>query len=376
MTEKKPKKEKVQIETRAPQRRGIFDNLGKDRQKVKHPFGEIMNFPAENEVEPEDTQPIIPNQHNQHNQSYSTNPTNPVSPQSDYTKVANSIAREAVPERFFKGMSKNTYDALYLKTRGAVNPIRKIRATKSDLIRWTGVSDVTIDKHLKHLKSVGLLKVDFVVGSHDGNWYEVFIPEEADSPNQTNLTNPPNLPKKVGWDPPNLVGGDWVGLTPVNIEENASLKTSLKTNTKNDDDARATFAGFIEKFQTAAEDVTGKKMTRRDGENLEKFAELLILELKIAARRTENISSVPAFLTEVLRRKLRDAPTAKNPKVKTDTLGKPGDESRYEIKPLDAGGRESALAQLREFAGDEFLQDFKKWYTEEDWSWLVKQLEK
>ncbi len=374
MTEKKPKKEKVRIETRAPQRRGIFDNLGKDRQKVKHPFGEIMNFPAENDVESEDTQPtqpIIPNQSNL------TNLTNPISPRSDYTKVANSIAREAVPERFFKGMSKNTYDALYLKTRGAINPIRKIRATKSDLIRWTGVSDVTIDKHLKHLKSVGLLKVDFVAGSHEGNWYEIFIPEELYPTNLPNQPNPPNLPKKVGGDPPNLVGGvGWV-LSPINTGENAFPKTSLKTNTNDDDETRATFADFVEKIQRAAEEVAGEKMTRRDGENLGKFADLLILELKIAARRTENISSIPAFLTEVLRRKLRDAPPhAKNSKVKTDTLGKPDADSGYEIKPLDADGRETALVQLREFADDDFLQDFKKWYTAEDWVWLTEHLEK
>ncbi len=46
----------------------------------------------------------------------------------------------------------------------------------------------------------------------------------------------------------------------------------------------------------------------------------------------------------------------------------------YEIKPLDEKGREATLEQLREFAEDDFLQDFQKWYTPEDWEWLVKEL--
>jgi hypothetical protein len=107
------------------------------------------------------------------------------------------------------------------------------------------------------------------------------------------------------------------------------------------------------------------------------LSDLLILELKIAARRTGGISSVPAFLTEVLRRRLREAPPSQNSKskVKTDTIGKPEIET-YEIKALDEAGREAALAELREFADDDFLEDFKKWYTPEDWGWLVAKLEK
>jgi hypothetical protein len=46
----------------------------------------------------------------------------PVSPARDYTKVANSIRREAVPAGLFKGKSKQLYDALYGLTRGAVVP--------------------------------------------------------------------------------------------------------------------------------------------------------------------------------------------------------------------------------------------------------------
>ena len=54
-------------------------------------------------------------------------------------------------------------------------------------------------------------------------------------------------------------------------------------------------------------------------------------------------------------------------------MGKPETES-YEIKALDKKGREEALVQLREFANDDFSEDFKKWYTEEDWEWLKANL--
>ena len=169
----------------------------------------IDNQPNQPNI-PNDNQPNQPNQHhNQENQKS----RKAISPERDFTKVPNSVARDAVPERLFKGMSKNTYDALYLRTRGAVNPVREIRATKSDLLRWTGVSDVTLDKHLKHLRSVGIIKWQFIIGSHEGNIYEVFIPEEIEITNLTNLTNPnlPNLPKKVGGEVPNFLGWGWWG---------------------------------------------------------------------------------------------------------------------------------------------------------------------
>ncbi len=294
-----------------------------------------------------------------------------VSPKRDYTKVANSINRDAVPSGLFKGTSKNTYDVLYQKTRGAIIPTRTLKAIQSDLQSWTNLSHNTLRSHLKHLQSVGLVEVHYKLGDNAGAEYEIFLPEEID------LT--PYHPLPPPTTPQNVVGGTYqnllVGggrLMPENNEETEFLRHSLKTNT-NDDEA---FAPFIEKFQAAAKELTGKNLSVRDRENLEKFADLLILELKIAARRTGNISSVPAFLTEVLRRKLRDiaSPTVRAPKVKPDTVGK-ADAETYEIKALDEAGREAALDQLREFAGDDFLGDFKKWYTEEDWTWLTKELE-
>jgi hypothetical protein len=301
-----------------------------------------------------------------------------VSPKKNFTKVSNSILKQAIPEGLFRGQSKHTYDVLYLHTRGAINPVRQIQLTKLALVKLTGLETKTIQRHLSFLKSTGLITVDPKIGDHKGAIYEVNIPEEVTLPYPT-LVHPAVVEASVpesGIDstpyPSTNSTTVGYGLMPENIKQNEVPKTSLKTNT-NDDEA---FALFIENFQAAAKEITGKKLLKHDAEKLKELSELLILELKMAARRTENISSVPAFLTEVLRRKLRDLPSTitKQTKVKKDAVGK-GEVSEYEIKALDEKGREAALEQLREFVGDEFLQDFKKWYTEEDWSWLIKELE-
>ena len=127
---------------------------------------------------------------------------------------------------------------------------------------------------------------------------------------------------------------------------------------------------MVERFDAAAaKKFTGKGVSKREADAWGTLADLLILELEVVASRTDGISSVPTFLTEVLRRQFfasRQQQSSGEPaKAKIDTVGK-SDSSVFEIKPLNQKGREEALAQLREFAGDDFLQDFKKWYTTED----------
>ena len=317
-----------------------------------------------------------------------------VSPSRDYQKVPNSITRNAIPNKLFRGTSKNTYDVLYLKTRGSINPSRFIEATKRELMKWTGVSHVTIFKHIKHLQSVRLIKVEHKMGSQDGSVYEVFIPEEISeeqttpvpyNPSQAYTTpaypTQPDLPEDMIGNPtkPNKIALDqYHNISPRSmgdiVEKKDSYgysKDSLKT-TNSDDDG---FTSFIRLFQIASEEITGKKLTCRDEKHLESLAQLLILELKIAAQRTDNVSSVPAFLTEVLRRKLRNLPTthSKSQKAKIDTVGK-SEKGEYKIKALSQKEREAALAQLQEFANEEFLTDFKKWYIEEDWNWMMTEL--
>ena len=51
----------------------------------------------------------------------------PIAPARDFSRVPNSITREAIPAGVFRGKSKQLYDCLYWMTRGAVVPTRAVR---------------------------------------------------------------------------------------------------------------------------------------------------------------------------------------------------------------------------------------------------------
>lgn len=306
-----------------------------------------------------------------------TLPETTVSPSKNFTKFSNSLLKQAIPDGLFRGQSKHTYDVLYLRTRGAVNPVREIQLTKVELVKLTGLEIKTIQRHLSFLRETGLITVDPKIGDHKGAVYSVNIPEEITLQHPT-LVQSGVVESTVGETGAKATPHPGINSTTVgsgnrfkNKELSETPNTSLKTNTKDDEAYRR----FFERFHSAAVDLTGKKLSNRELDNFGQLADLLILELKIAARRTDSISSVPAFLIEVLRRQFFAARRVEVPKskVKTDTVGKAEPES-YEIKPLDKKGREVALLQLQEFAEDELLEDFKKWYTTEDWAWLTEQL--
>jgi hypothetical protein len=298
-----------------------------------------------------------------------------IAPNRDFNKRANILEREALPNGLFPGASKAIYDALYLRTLGSINPKRTVQATRKELMKWSGIKNIkTINVHIKRLKDLGLIRITNFTGEQNGSHYEVFLPDE-DNPDQTQTIGKPDPTQKLDSDQDQKMV--WVGSGKITENKEVSItpKTSLKTNTNNDDEA---FAQFIEKFQSASREITGRKLSGREAENLGNLADLLILELKAVARRTGVVSNVPAFLTEVLRRQFfvsrqQQSISSKSSKLKKDAVGKSEVES-YEIKPIDEKGREEALAQLREFAADDFLQDFKKWYTTEDWMWLIENL--
>jgi hypothetical protein len=68
-----------------------------------------------------------------------------------------------------------------------------------------------------------------------------------------------------------------------------------------DDEA---FAPLVLNFKQATKDITGRESSAVEAERWRELSELLVTELKIAAARTGSVSSVPAFLTEHLRRRL------------------------------------------------------------------------
>lgn len=310
----------------------------------------------------------------------------PIAPEKDFARVANSIVRQ-IPAGVFIGKSKQMYDYLYSLTRGAIKPTRSIRISKVGLMLGSGIrSTHTFYNNVRHLEAIGLINTIRIDGEKGGNSYEVMLPEEisgdleqlAQLAQAGQLTQPAQkLPVAVNAETALPALGS--GLT--NTSGSSASKTSFKDNTKNDDESTRISDGFLllaKRLDEATRKLTGKGVLKTEAEKWGTLADLLILELETAAKKTDSISSVPAFLTEILRRQFfvsrQQQSSIKQLKTKTDTVGKADAASEYQIKPLETDGREAALEQLREFAGDSFLEDFKKWYLEEDWQWLMKQL--
>ena len=231
----------------------------------------------------------------------------PVAPERDFTRVANSIVRDVVPGGYFIGKSKQVYDYLYQRTRGAIVPVRSVTISKPALMQGCGIgSERTLLKNLAHLKGLGLVNVTYTDGKHEGNSYEVFLPEEV------GLRTPrtPPTPATSGTSrharaevppvPPVESGVRDVAPDLVESTTSGGPKTLIKTNTDYDDEA---FADFVSALKKATREVTGREVSPTERQRWSELADLLVTELKIAAGRT-TVSNVPAFFTEHLRRRL------------------------------------------------------------------------
>lgn len=240
-------------------------------------------------------------------------------PDRDFGRVANSITRDALPAGAFPGSSKKIYDVLYFRSRAAVTPVHSVRATRRELMKWTGIKDIkTVNAHIKKLIDAGLLVRTKLAGEHEGSIYEVVLPEEVNQYQTRTSTRPVPEPDQSGTEavpePNQKTDSDryqnsvWVGSgNPVDsIDTSGESKTSFKTeDEKLDDEA---FADLVALLKEAAKEVTGKGTALADRERWNEVAELLVTELKQAATRT-TVSSAPAFLAEHLRRRLSRQPT-------------------------------------------------------------------
>lgn len=305
----------------------------------------------------------------------------PVSPVRDFTKTPNSITKYILAHGLFKGKSNQVYDYFWSQSRGNIKPSRTTQRTNKQIKEGTGIgSKNTVADAIKHLEEIGLVIKNTTAGESAGNLYEIFTPEELGYPNLLGIPNTIELLSEDGLatQKTGYLGYPETGMpksneTVANSTVYDDSKTSSKDINTNDDEA---FAVFTSKFQELANEITGQKFTKREADNFGKLADLLILEFRIASRRTSSISSVPAFLTEILRRKLGEKLIPKKAtKIKTRKVENAG-AGGYEIKSLNKNEREVALIQLQEFAEDEFLKDFKKWYIDEDWNWLIEQIKK
>ena len=228
-----------------------------------------------------------------------------VAPQRDFMKVANSIGREAVPAGLFTGKSKLLYDCLYSMTRGAVVPTRTVRISRPKLMAKAHIgSRITFDTNVDRLVRVGLITVRKIAGEHEGNEYTVNLPEDIgfSQTSQTSLTSltssAQNLDRLVRLETSQTSHS----LSTLESTTSDEPKTSFKTNDEDHDDDEA-FAAFIRAWHDAAVEITGRGPLKAEAARWQELAGLLISELKIAAART-TVSSVPAFLTEHLRRRL------------------------------------------------------------------------
>ncbi len=226
----------------------------------------------------------------------------PIAPVRDFTRVANSISREAVPSGAFRGKSKQLYDCLYSLTRGAIVPVRAVRISRPRLMKKAHIgSRVTFETNISHLQTIGLIAVRQIIGEHEGNEYTVLLPEEIGStPSPTGQTRHAQKVDRVvrpeisqTRHTSNVAVSD--GYTPPN--------TFLKTEGAFDDEA------VPKMLREAESEVTGKESSAASWNQV---FEVLATELKIAATRT-HVSSAPAFLAEHLRRRLNKAPTSTSP---------------------------------------------------------------
>ncbi|HLL14432.1 MAG TPA: hypothetical protein VK388_05185 [Pyrinomonadaceae bacterium] len=226
-----------------------------------------------------------------------TGVTGDAAPKKDFTRVANSVVRDAIPAGLFTGKGKQLYDYLYSQTRGAIVPKRSERIPTDKVMRGAGMTRHTYRAHLQRLVLSGLVNVEEKGGEHGGNLFTVNLPEEVgiergdrgDRGDRGVTVQDLHMVQGSESD-----RGDR-GLSVENTGTYDTPKTSFKTIEKFfDDDA------FAKSLREVERELTGKESSAQAWESL---FELLAAELKIAAART-TVSSVPAFLTEHLRRRL------------------------------------------------------------------------
>jgi hypothetical protein len=310
----------------------------------------------------------------------------PLAPVRDFNKRANSIDRDAMPLGVFPGASKKIYDSLYIRTRGAINPVRNIQATRRELMTWSGIQNIkTINAHLKRLKDAGFLKITNFVGEQSGSIYEVFLPEELRvesslSSTQTRPRPDPDQTQKMDSDQTQKMVWVGSGKTTENKDTSADAKTFFKTLRRSDDDAHAN--SLHEKLNAAARAATGKDLTEKDFEAFDEIVELIINETKIARTRTKSVSVYLKFAAENLRRRLYANQSNLKLKSKVFEPGSPDSKSIVENlespEPLGAE-REILLEHLQRIVGEngiEAIEIFRENYTNEDWQWVLENLQK
>jgi hypothetical protein len=390
MTDKKTKTESSSpLRTPKPK-----NKLGLKVPQIAMPHEDMIrpNHSTELTILPKDE--TLPRQSSHTRHTSQTRQTE-IAPTKNYQKVPNSISKQAVPEGWFKGKSKQLYDALYSVTRGAIVPVRKVRIQKSRLMKLAAIgSRITFDSNIEHLIVIGLIKEKVFAGEHEGNEFEVLLPEEISLPSQSSQSSLTTLTSHAQKQDRLVIletrqTSQSSELT--NTRDLDTSKTLFKTLKEVDDDAP--IANVLEKLNEMAQKLTGKDLAKKELEKLSELFELLISETIVAAARTCSVSSPIAFMTENLRRRLYSKPRSTSSEKKDLRpshldVGKKSDQKPGEAiswtpqTPLTQEQRENTLSALKEAkaADSIFYREFKTYgeieYTSEDFEWLLENLEK
>lgn len=295
MTKREPKS-KLQIPTRMARPKGdMFRNLRKPEEVESLSIEELTESSSSitsRGMPPSGGQTPLPL-------------TVSIAPERDFNRRANSLERDAMPSGMFPGTSKKLYDALYLRTRGAMKPVRTIYATKKDLTLWAGIKNrKTIDAHMRYFQMIGLVRRQWVPGQNEGYQFEVLLPEELGQGDR-----PPVVVRPLDQSDQNLdrgsdqISGSGGQTQIVDSKTSSNASKTFKTKEERNIDDDAALADLNAALKAANKELTGKELSSTEAARWGELADVLIAELKIAAART-TVSSVPSFLAEHLRRRL------------------------------------------------------------------------
>lgn len=312
------------------------------------------------------------------------------SPEKDFQKVPNSVTRDILSRGLFKGKSKQIYDFLWSVSRGAINPKREVRKTHKEIMSGAGIgSRNTVVNGMKHLLSIGLINFDSDVGKSQGNLYQVFAPEEigyTSLTDTTDTTDTTGIAQKVVIPVIPLSGITGITQTQENKDTYEFPKTFFKDfKYIDDEETLAAFLKMINKLSEISEKLTGKKPTKFEADTWERLGDLLIGELLKANDKADSISNIPAFLTEVLRRKLINPKTIKNQPAKDPAKNSNDSGKAWGVienkNNLPKEELEETLAiflrNLREEEGFEnLIFGQEQLYSTSDWQWIITELEK
>ena len=312
-------------------------------------------------------------------------------PMRDFSKVANSIMRDAVAGGYFKGKSKQLYDYFYSQTRGYITPRYAVRMSRTQIMAGAHIGSIhTLTQNIAYLQNVlKLIQVESLVGERDGNLYTVYLPEEVglgQSGQLTHLTTSTQLsaPSQLA---PLPVGADTASTAPGS--DSISSTTYRDTNTlsktyKPDDEA---FDDLIRILGDATERTVGTTPNRFSREKWAEVALLLVEELDEAvARTTDSVASVPGLLAAHIRRKRLSfqRQSAKGLKVSTkDVVGKEVDETvaKKESALLDETKIDESIDMFRELLVEggynlaKLSEQFAAGFSGQDWARILAALQ-